>query len=176
MTTEVRKNNDAMNKLNKMFRDCGFPNVRLVITNSVDKEGHNVEERNLIVNGYIFRSYELFQIAIKYYVKKCVIEYKNLSNFKINMELLNSIDNYYRLKETAESEWQRIRWKQIFVLVRCLVKSLRFSNDIDKDLNEIFDSKDCSILDLILAEEISHDLIKVLHKEWIQEYDTPYKD
>lgn len=40
MATKVRKNNEAVNKLNKMFRDCGFPNVKLVVTNSVDNESY----------------------------------------------------------------------------------------------------------------------------------------
>lgn len=176
MATKVRKNNEAVNKLNKMFRDCGFPNVKLVVTNSVDKDGHTVEERNLIVNGYIYHYYGIFRIIIKDYVKTYAYKYKSFSNFKINMALQDNLFSFYKMMDDEKTEWERIRWEQTFVLVKCLVKSLRFSNNIDKDLDEIFGSEDCGYGELSFAESTNHFIMKYTDKERIKDYDIPYDD
>lgn len=173
MARIVLKNNDAVSKINKMFRDCGFPNVKLVVITFADESGHNaVEEKILIVNGYIFHSYNLFQIIIKKYVKKFVDKYKNLSNCKINMELQKDIKYLFGAGDKTQFEWQRIRWEQVFVLTECLVKSLRFSNNIDEDLDEIFDSDDCTSFELFLAEAMNIQLMQLVDIKRIQEYDT----
>lgn len=166
--TKVMNANNVIDMVIENGIDFGTPHIKSMNTVRISEDGSCTTERNLFISGYKFRMDDIMRYSIKRYVMENAPKYKSAKD--IDKTLTEKIN--YKIGGDAP-QCLKIRTKQLTVLVRGLIKALRFSKNIKKELNLIFGDTQC---DKVLADVPFNGIVNQWKSEWKKDYsNTKYK-
>lgn len=131
-TSNEVKNNSVNNTTRKYDRFCS-PNVKRLYTGHCYEDLTVIVEKNFIVNGRKLNMDELMRSAIKLYLLDNVHKYRFVKANKLD-KLLNKNIHFGRTLDASTDPYQKFTYEQITTLVRCLIKQLRFSKNLEEDI------------------------------------------
>ncbi|SHF25727.1 hypothetical protein SAMN05444349_11478 [Bacteroides faecichinchillae] len=141
----------------------GSPNIKMMKTVTIYKNGDYNTKQHFYINGYKFRMDEHMRYSMKHYLMEVIPSYKEVED--IDKMLTQNIN--FKIGSEAP-DFLKIRMKQQTTLVRGLIKALRESTNLKAELTAILG--ETKYEKIFLHNDFSGEIVCNWKTEWKKDY------